>query len=150
MEQQEQQALEAQLTEAAAEVLSAAMGAKAASPTPVRVQALALVLGRSGAHDTIATVQILDIEQRVPCLRMAVRKLNAHAFVFVYDGFITNGDRKIDALLSVMGTRWGTFTASATPYKHAGLGAVFEDTIDAPGAVEPYRSIFDAPVSTPA
>ncbi len=142
MQAQEQQAVEVQLAEAAVEVLASAMAVKAASPTPIRVQALALVLGREGEKDIIATVQILDAEQRVESLRFAVKKLHGHAFIFVYDGFITNGPQKLDALLTVTGTKWGTFNASATPYRHAGLGAVFDEVIEAPGVIDSYKAVF--------
>ncbi len=142
-EQQHRLSVETQLAEAATEVLAAAMAAKASSPTPVRVQALALVLGHKDGKDLIATVQILDVEQRVLSLRFAVKKLDADAFIFVYDGFITNErQQRLDALLAVTGTRWGTFTASATPYRHVGLGAAFDTPVEAPGAVEAYRGVF--------
>lgn len=145
MEQQEadrQQAAELQLAEAAQEVLASAMAVKAQSPTPVRVQALALVLGSKDGKDLIATVQILDNSAYIPSLKYAVGRLAAHAFVFVYDGFIINETERRDALLMVSGTRWGAFVATATPYQQAGLGAVFEPPIEAPAAADLYRKVF--------
>lgn len=145
MEQQEaarQLASEQLLAEAAQEVLASAMAVKAQSPTPVRVQALALVLGCKDGQDLIATVQILDNSAYIPSLKHAVGKLAAYAFVFVYDGFIINETERRDALLMVRGTRWGTFAATATPYQQAGLGAVFEPAVDVPEAGDLYRAVF--------
>lgn len=144
----EQQEVESQLAEAAAEVLTSAMAVKAQTPTPVRIQALALVIGRNEqGQDTIATVTILDISQRVASLKFAIKKLNGQAFIFLYDGFITNEEgQRTDALLLITGTIWGTFAASATPYKHAGLGSVFDPALDVPDGpvVEAYRGVFAA------
>lgn len=138
----EQHEVETQLAEAATEVLASAMAVKAQCPTPTRVQALALVLGRKDDKDLIATVNILDIAQRVTCLALAVRKLNGHGFLFLYDGFIDTGAGRQDALLLVTGTRWGAFTASASPYTQAGLGSAFGAVLDVPEAADAYREVF--------
>jgi len=138
----EQHEVEAQLAEAAAEVLASAKGVKVTTPRLVRIQGLALVLGHKDGKDLIATVQILDNEQYIPSLRFAVKKLSAYAFAFVYDGFVTVNGARSDALLVVTGTRWNTFTAVAHPYRQQGLGAVFADAVTMPEASDLYRMVF--------
>jgi len=143
----ERQAIETQLAEAALELLSSAMAVKAQAPSPIRVQDLALVLGRSdSAQPIIATVTILDPAQRVQSVRYALTKLRGFAFCLLFDGFIwPEGEVKRDALLLVTGTEWGVWTASATPYERQGLGAVFAETLNVPEAAEMYHAVFRPP-----
>lgn len=131
---------ETRLVEAAAELLSTAMSTKAQALRPVRVKDLALVL----SSETVAVVYFLDTEQRITSLQAAIRKLNGYAFVYLSDGFIAlEGEPRHDALLLITGTRDGRrWTATATPYRHESMGAMFDPTREFQEMADAYRVVF--------
>lgn len=130
------------LATAATEILSNAMGVKVQQVQPSRLVPLALAISRSDRGDTLSVVPILDIAQHIATLRAAVRQLEAHAFVILFDGFVQTPQGRQDALLLVSGTEWGVWHASASPYKHQGMGAYFNPTIQVPEAATGYHEVF--------
>lgn len=103
----------------------------------------AVTVGKEGENETMGLVPILDVRDRLSILKHAVKASEADGLVFVYDGFIQSADGvKLDAVLVVVASRWGT-EAYATPYRRESGRVVVLRKLPAPeGVAESYASLF--------
>jgi|OpeIllAssembly_1097287.scaffolds.fasta_scaffold00045_18 hypothetical protein len=105
----------------------------------------AVTVGSEGGQESIGLVPILDVRDRHLTLKRAVQASGADGVVFVYDGFIQSADKvKVDAVLVVVASRWGT-EAYATPYRRENGRVTVLRRLPAPeGVAEAYADLFAA------
>ena len=122
-------------------VRDAALGAIRQTAGRVSVAPLAVVL----CANTVLTVPILDISQRMAVLAKAVREHGGLAFVLTYHGAVhgPEGDELTEAVFVIWLTKGGEGMATAYPYTVTpGVGIVEAPPVENPQIAQRYTEIF--------